>query len=52
MVSVDFKEERNNILVGILMVVLSVLFLFFMGRSMVQSTQSFWKSCAIEQSLD
>lgn len=52
MVSVDFKEERNNILVGILMIVLSILFLFFMGRSMVQSTQSFWNGCVMEHLLD
>ncbi len=52
MVSIGFREERHNVLVGVLMIVLSLLFLFFMGRSMVHSTHSFWKSSAIERVLD
>lgn len=52
MVSVDFREERHNVLIGVLMIILSLLFLFFMGRSMVRSTHTFWSSCGIEHVLD
>ena len=52
MVTVDFREERHNILVGVLMIILSLVFLFFMGRSMVHSTHAFWSSCGIEHVLD
>lgn len=52
MVSIDLREERHNVLVGVLMIILSLLFLFFMGRSMVHSTHVFWNSCNIEHVLD
>lgn len=42
MVSVPFKEEKHNVLIGILMIVIAILFILYMGSSLVHSTQAFW----------
>ena len=39
MVSVQFKQERHNALVSFLMIVIAVLFLLYMGSSLVNSTR-------------
>ena len=43
MVSVQFKQERHNALVSFLMIVIAVLFLLYMGSSLVNSTGLFGK---------
>lgn len=42
MVSVSFKEEKHNVLIGLLMIVIAILFILYMGSSLVHSTQVFW----------
>lgn len=44
MVSVPFKEEKHNVLIGFLMIVIAILFILYMGSSLVQSTRVFWES--------
>ena len=44
MVSVPFKEEKHNVLIGFLMIVIAILFILYMGRSLVHSTQAFWEA--------
>lgn len=41
MVSVQFKQEKHNALVSFLMIVIAVLFLLYMGSSLVHSTRTF-----------
>lgn len=45
MVTVDFSQEKRNVLIGILMIVLALALLLFMGSSMVHSTRDFWTEC-------
>lgn len=52
MVSIEFKQEKHNALVSFLMIVLAVLFLLYMGSSLVHSTKTFWESYSIEELLD
>ncbi|WP_294620257.1 hypothetical protein [uncultured Bacteroides sp.] len=52
MVSVQFTQEKHNALVGFLMIVLAVLFLLYMGSSLVHSTRSFWENYSIENLLE
>ena len=52
MISVELKQEKHNALVSFLMIVIAVLFLLYMGSSLVHSTKAFWKSCSIEKLLD
>ena len=44
MVSVQFKQEKHNALVSFLMIVIAVLFLLYMGSSLVNSTRTFWEN--------
>ena len=44
MVSVQFKQEKHNALVSFLMIVIAVLFLLYMGSSLVHSTRTFWET--------
>lgn len=48
MVSVGFKKEKHNLFIGFLMIVISLLFLLYMGNALVHSTKSFWENYAIE----
>ena len=52
MVSVEFKQEKYNALVSFLMIVIALLFLLYMGSSLVHSTKVFWDSYPLEQLLD
>ena len=52
MISVELKQEKHNALVSFLMIVIAILFLLYMGSSLVHSTKAFWKSCSIEKLLD
>ncbi|WP_300812621.1 hypothetical protein [uncultured Bacteroides sp.] len=52
MVSVEFKQEKHNALIGILMIVIAILFLLYMGSSMVHSTKAFWEANTIERLLE
>ena len=52
MVSVEFKQEKLNALVSFLMIVIAVLFLLYMGSSLVHSTKAFWESYSLEELLD
>lgn len=52
MVSVQFKQERHNALVCFLMIVIAVLFLLYMGSSLVNSTRTFWENYSIENLLE
>lgn len=52
MVSVQFKQEKQNALIGFLMIVIAVLFLIYMGSSLVHSTKMFWENYSIEEILD
>lgn len=47
MVSVQFKQEKHNALVSFLMIVIAVLFLLYMGSSLVHSTRTFWANYSI-----
>lgn len=42
MVSVDFNEEKHNALVGLLMIVLAIVFLLYMGSSLVEATHELY----------
>lgn len=42
MVSVELKQEKHNALVSFLMIVIAILFLLYMGSSLVHSTKAFW----------
>lgn len=48
MLSVGFTQEKYNAAIGILMIVLSALFLLYMGSSLVHSTKVFWENYSIE----
>lgn len=52
MVSVQFKQEKHNVLVSFLMIVIAVLFLLYMGSSLVHSTRTFWENYSIENLLE
>ena len=52
MVSVQFKQEKHNALVSFLMIVIAVLFLLYMGSSLVNSTRTFWENYSIENLLE
>lgn len=52
MVSIEFGQEKHNALVSFLMIVIAVLFLLYMGSSLVHSTKAFWESCSIEELLE
>ncbi len=52
MVFVGFTQEKYNAIIGILMIVLSVLFLLYMGSSLVHSTKVFWENYSIEYLFD
>ena len=52
MVSVQFKQEKHNALVSFLMIVITVLFLLYMGSSLVNSTRTFWENYSIENLLE
>lgn len=52
MVSVEYKQEKYNALVSLLMIVIAVLFLLYMGSSLVHSTKTFWENCSIEELLE
>lgn len=52
MVSVEYKQEKHNVMVSFLMIVIAALFLLYMGSSLVHSTKAFWESCSIEELLD
>ena len=51
MVSIDLKQERLNAFVSFLMIVIALLFLLYMGSSLVRSTKTFWESYSIEELL-
>ncbi len=51
MVSIQLNENKLNILIGVLMVVIAILFLLYMGNSLVSSTKAFWRGHAIERLL-
>ena len=52
MVSIPLNEEnKHNLLIGVIMVILAVLFLLYMGSSMVRSTNSLTESVARGMSL-
>ena len=42
MVSVEFGQEKFNAFVGFVMIVIALLFLLYMGSSMVDSTREYW----------
>ena len=52
MVSVQFKQEKHNALVSFMMIVIAVLFLLYMGSSLVHSTRTFWANYSIENLLE
>lgn len=52
MVSIGLKQEKHNVFVSFLMIVIATLFLLYMGSSLVHSTKAFWESCSIEELLD
>lgn len=52
MVSIQIKQEKYNALISFLMIVVAVLFLLYMGSSLVRSTRTFWDSCSIESLLE
>ena len=51
MVSVPFKQEKYNLRIGLVMIAVAILFLLYMGWSMVHSTHDFWNSCSLDTLL-
>lgn len=52
MVSIGFEQERHNALVSFLMIVIALLFLLYMGSSLVHSTRTFWDGYSLEKLLE
>ncbi|TWJ11008.1 hypothetical protein JN06_02521 [Bacteroides zoogleoformans] len=52
MVSVGLKQEKHNALVSFLMIVIAILFLLYIGSSLVHSTKTFWENYSIEEMLE
>lgn len=52
MVSIELKREKHNALIAFLMIVIAVLFLLYMGSSLVRSTRTFWENYSIEELLE
>lgn len=52
MVSVELKQVKYNAFVSFLMIVIAVLFLIYMGSSLVNSTKEFWDGYSIEELLE
>ena len=53
MVSIPLNEEnKHNLLIGVIMVILAVLFLLYMGSSMVRSTKAFSEEGNIQRLLE
>ena len=50
MVSVQYNQNLHNVVIGIVMLVIAILFLLYMGDSMVHSTREF-RSSYIRYSL-
>ena len=48
MVFIPFKQEKQNAVVGVLMIVIALLFVFYMGYSLVQATRSFWETFLLD----
>ena len=44
MVFAELKQERHNAFIGLLMLIIAVLFLLYMGSSLVSSTRAFWEN--------
>ena len=42
MVSVDFNEEKHNALIGLIMIILAIVFLLYMGSSLVEATHELY----------
>lgn len=42
MISIDLKQEKLNAFISFLMIVIALLFLLYMGSSLVHSTKIFW----------
>lgn len=40
----QFSEERRNVVIGLVMIILAVLFVLYMGTSLVHNTLDFWSS--------
>lgn len=52
MVSIQIKKERHNAFVSFLMIIIAILFLLYMGSSLVHATRDFWENCSIEELLE
>lgn len=52
MISVELKRETYNAFVGFLMIVIAVLFLLYMGSSLVRTTRVFWEKYPLEKLLE
>lgn len=52
MVSIELKREKHNVLVGFLMIIIAILFLLYMGSSLVHSTRVFWENYSLEKLLE
>lgn len=48
----DVLEPKYYAVIGMLMTLIAVIFLFLMGSSMVHSTKSFWQGYSTELSCD
>lgn len=42
MISIDLKPKKLNAFISFLMIVIALLFLLYMGSSLVHSTKIFW----------
>lgn len=47
-----YTQERYNALIGVLMIVIAILFLLYMGNSMVHSTRDFWGNYSVGNVLE
>lgn len=52
MVSLELKQAKYNAFVSFLMIVIAILFIIYMGSSLVNSTKQFWKDYSIEELLE
>ena len=51
--SSSMLEQRSRFaMIGALMIIVSLMFLYYMGSSLVHSTKTFWENYSIENLLE
>ena len=47
MVFVPFKQGKQNVVIGFLMLIIALSFVLYMGYSLVRATRAFWETFII-----